>query len=203
MSLPPGAYSARFAAVDRDGRRGVVVRPLELPAIAGDALATSDLIVGALPAGGQTLTPSLEPHVDGKLAAYLELYATNAGQDRVTVTLEIAEGEASPALTSASLNISAGAKADWRVASGAVDAALLPGRYVARAAVRRDGVAVRTVSRPFVVDRSGTTIGAVVRASYGRANRPDAVATRREGADSRLRQRIRPGAGERGRTGRL
>jgi len=39
------------------------------------------------------------------------------------------------------------------IASGAVDPTLLPGRYVARASVRRDGVQVRAVSRPFVLEK--------------------------------------------------
>jgi hypothetical protein len=88
------------------------------------------------------------------VAAYLELYLPEADPGGLTVALEIAEGESSPALTTKMLNIDAGTQPDWRVASGLVDPFVLPGRYVARASIRRDGKNVRTVSRPFVVDRT-------------------------------------------------
>ena len=154
LTLPPGTYSVRLAAVDNEGRRGVVIRSLELPALTGGTLTTSDLIVGTMAGSdAQTLTPGVEPRVDGRVGAYLELYVPESDQGRLTVTLEIAEGEASPALTSAALNLTPGTQAGWRVASGAIDPAMLPGRYIARAAVRRDGVMVRTVSRPFVLAR--------------------------------------------------
>jgi hypothetical protein len=167
VDLKPGVYSVRLAVVDGDGRRGTASRRVELPAIAPDALTTSDLIVGTTAVDGGALHPSVEPHVDGRLAAYLELYLPDSEQGRLTATLEIAEGDGSPPLTTAVLNIGAGEQGNWRVASGAVDAALVPGRYVARAAVRRDGVQVRVVSRPFVLERSApaTATTAPVRAS--------------------------------------
>lgn len=150
LDLRPGSYSVRFAVVDRDGRRGMAVRRVELPAVTGDAMAMSDLIVGPLPIDGDALHPSVEPHVHGRVAVYLEVYSPGGP---VAVNLEIAEGESSPALTTAALNIGEGGLSTWRVASGAVDVSLLPGRYVARAAVRRDGQPTRVVSRPFVVER--------------------------------------------------
>ena len=153
LSLQPGVYTMRVAVVDSDGRRGTVVRRLELPAVMADAVTTSDLIVGALSADGGAMHPSVEPHVNGRIAAYLEVYQPNGDQGRLTVNLEIAEGEGSPPLTTAALNVGAGAQSNWQVASGAVDVTLLPGRYVARAAVRRDGVPLRVVSRPFVLER--------------------------------------------------
>jgi VWFA-related protein len=154
-TLRPGTYSIRFAVVDPAGHRGVVVRRVELPEPVATTLTTSDLIIGATTGGAPTLIPAVEPHVDARLAAYLELYAPDGQRGTVSVVLEIAEGEASPALIRAPLNIGAGAQPDWRVASGTVGAALLPGRYVARASVQLDGVPVRVVARPFVLDRAG------------------------------------------------
>ncbi len=152
ITLYPGIYSVRVGVVDADGRRGTAVRRLELPAATGE-LVTSDLIIGALGVEGGTIRPGVEPHVDGRIAAYVELYPPDEDQGALTVSLEIAEGIASPALATKALTIGAGAKPAWRIASGALDATLLPGKYVARAAVRRDGVTVRVVSRPFVLER--------------------------------------------------
>jgi hypothetical protein len=92
------------------------------------------------------------------VASYLELYLPNADPGGLTVALEIAEGEASPALATTTLNIGAGSQPDWRVASGIVDVGVLPGRYVARATVRREGKTVRTVSRPFVLEPTDPTV---------------------------------------------
>ena len=153
IDLQPGTYTLRVAVVDSRGRRGTAVGRVELPATSGTALSTSDLIVGSTPANGQTLRPRVEPHVDGRLAAYLELYPSDVDRGPVTVTLEIAEGDATPALTSAALNVGTAGSPGPRVASGSVDVNLVPGRYIARAAVKRDGVAVQTVLRPFILER--------------------------------------------------
>jgi VWFA-related protein len=154
LAIDPGVYSLRFGVVDPDGRRGTVVRRVELEPLPGEGLKTSDLIVGNAVAEGELLHPNVEPRVRGTVAAYLELYLPEADPGGLTVALEIAEGESSPALTTKMLNIDAGTQPDWRVASGLVDPFVLPGRYVARASIRRDGKNVRTVSRPFVVDRT-------------------------------------------------
>jgi hypothetical protein len=153
LTLPPGTYTVRFAAIDADGKRGVVLRGLELPAVGSETLTASDLIVGTMTGDAGTLHPSVEPHIDGRVGAYLEVYAAGEDPGRLSVTFEIAEGEGSPALTSAALNVTTGTEPGWRIASGAVDPTLLPGRYVARASIRRDGVQVRAVSRPFVLEK--------------------------------------------------
>jgi hypothetical protein len=80
------------------------------------------------------------------------LYLQDQDQGGYTATLDIAEGENTPALTSKTLNISQGAAPSWRVASGAVDAGMLPGRYVARVTLRRGSDTIRVLSRPFVLD---------------------------------------------------
>jgi VWFA-related protein len=158
LLIDPGAYSLRFGVVDPDGRRGTVIRRVELEPLPGEGLKTSDLVVGDVVAEGDVLHPSVEPRVRGQVASYLELYLPNADPGGLTVALEIAEGEASPALATTTLNIGAGSQPDWRVASGIVDVGVLPGRYVARATVRREGKTVRTVSRPFVLEPTDPTV---------------------------------------------
>jgi len=164
VDVPSGVFSVRFGVVDSGGRRGTAVRRVEVGAPAGRALATSDLIVGPPPRDGDTIHPSVEPRVDGRIAAYLELYPPDGG-GRMTVTLEIAEGESSPALKTASLNVGDGAQPSWRIASGAVDLPLPPGRYVARASVRRDDAGVLVVSRPFILEKGADVAAATERAS--------------------------------------
>lgn len=159
ITADPGVYALRVGVVDRDGRRGTVVHRVELPAIIRDEIGTSDLIVGTLPGNGQSLIANVEPQVTtGELAAYLELYLTDADRDRVTVTLELAEGESSPALAAEPLSLRPAEQPSWRVATGYVDVAATPGRYIARAIVRRDGVVVRTLSRAITIVRDPAVV---------------------------------------------
>ena len=79
LTADPGTYALRFAVVDKEGRRGTVVRRVELPKLAPNELETGDLIVGNLPAEGETLASRVEPQVTAsELAGYLELYGVTA-----------------------------------------------------------------------------------------------------------------------------
>jgi VWFA-related protein len=170
VSVDPGVYSLRFAAVDAEGRRGSVIRDVSAWKMTGEALATGDLIIGALPAGGQGLNAAVEPHVGTEqVAAYLELYSTSAaGFEGTTVQFEIADNADSPALTTLPAQLVAGKQATWRVASGALGGRFLPpGKYVARANIARGGKTVSVLSRPFVLEGSapGAAAPAVVAAA--------------------------------------
>jgi VWFA-related protein len=155
FALEPGAYTLRFGVVDAAGRRGTIMRQLELAPVARAGFATSDLVVGSVPRDGESMRPSVEPHVDDRrVAANLEMYLDGTDDRGVTATLEIAEGDSTPALTTAALTIVGGAQANWRIASGAVDADLLPGPYIARVIVRRGTQTLAVVQRPFVFERS-------------------------------------------------
>jgi VWFA-related protein len=159
LAVEPGSYSLRFGVIDKDGRRGTVVHRIELPRFDGVELPTSDLIVGNLPAEGESLTPRIEPQVTtSELAGYLELYLPEADRGRMSVVLEIAEGESSPALATETLTLRPGETPASQVATGFVTATMSPGRYVARAVVRRDGATVRTVSRPFAIVRDPAVV---------------------------------------------
>jgi hypothetical protein len=173
LAIDPGIYSLRFGVVDPDGRRGTVIRRVELEPLPGEGLKTSDLIIGNAVAQGELLHPSVEPRVRGDVAAYLELYLPDADPGGLTVDIEIAEGERTPALATTPLKFEDGSQPDWRVASGIVDVSVVPGKYVARATIQRDGKTVRTVSRPFVLER---TDASVPRATDRRAtDKPRAV----------------------------
>ena len=158
FSVGPGSYLLRFGVVDKDGHSGTVVHRLELPKFEKVDVPTSDLIVGNLPAEGETLTPRVEPQVTtSELAGYLELYLPEDARD-VSVSLEIAEGESSPALAASAMTIRPGETAASRVATGFVGIAMSPGRYLARAVVSRNGVALKTLSRPITIVRDPTVV---------------------------------------------
>src|SRR5688572_4353337 len=158
LSVAPGSYQLRFGVVDKDARRGTLVHHVELPAIADAEIQTSDLIVGNLPAEGETLVPRVEPQITtSELAGYLELYLPDKSVN-VTVSLEIAEGEASPALATQPLPLRPGEQASSQVAAGFVSATMTPGRYVARATISRNGVVVKTLSRPFTLVRDPAVV---------------------------------------------
>ena len=159
LSVLPGSYLLRFGAVGPDGRRGTLVHRVQLPVLADDEIQTSDLMVGNLPAEGETLRPSVEPQVTtSELAGYLELYLPDAPDADVTVTLDIAEGDASSALATQPMTVRPGETPGSRVASGFVPATMTPGRYVARATVSRSGVAVKTLSRPITIVRDPAVV---------------------------------------------
>jgi VWFA-related protein len=167
LSVAPGTYALRFAVVDKSGRRGTVVHRLELPKFETAEVSTGDLIVGNLPAEGEALSPQVEPQVTtSELAGYLELYlGQNVGG--VSVSLEIAEGASSPALATGAMALGPGETPTSTKATGFVATTMSPGRYLARAVVRRNGVTLKTLLRPITIVRDPTVVT--------RATRPKGV----------------------------
>ena len=154
--LDPGLYSLRFGAIDAEGRRGSVVRDVSAWKLDGDDLSMSDLVVGNLPESGQGLRPNVEPHVTtDTVAAYIEVYSSSAPTlERAGVVFEIAE-EDGPPLATVTGRWVPGGQPSSRVATAAVPArALPPGRYVARVQITRDGKAIGSLARPFVLERA-------------------------------------------------
>lgn len=159
LAVAPGNYQLRFGVVDGAGRRGTLVRRVELPALLPSEIQTSDLIVGNLPAEGETLSARVEALITAsELAGYLELYLPEAGAGEITVTLDIAEGDAAPALTTQKLTLRPGETPASRVATGFVPATMTAGRYVARATVKRDGNTVKTLTRPITIVRDPSVV---------------------------------------------
>ena len=159
LSVAAGTYMLRFGVVDKDGRRGAVVRRVDVAGTSGSEIASSDLIVGNRPAEGESLHPSVEPEISAsELAGYLEIYSSDADRDRLAVSLEIAEGEGSPALAAARLTMRRSDDASRQIATGFVEATMSPGRYLARATISRDGVALKTLSRPITIVRDPAVV---------------------------------------------
>ena len=154
LVIDPGTYTLRFGIVDRDGRRGSIVRELHVGMPETAALDTSDLFVGSLSAAGP-IRPAVEPRIlTGDVAFYLELYSPAGDGRDWLVEFEIGEGEQSPPLATTLANMGDGATAPWRIARGAIDTPLASGRYVARARIRRGETTVATLARPLVLERN-------------------------------------------------
>jgi VWFA-related protein len=154
LAVAPGQYHVRFGVVDAEGRRGSVVRDVHAWKTAGEAFTVGDLMVGSLN-GNQPLRPQVEPRVaDGRLAAYVELYAASpAAFADTTVIIEIADDQDGAALTAAPAQIVPARSDGSRIAQAIVGARMLPpGRYVARASITRGGKPAGILLRPFILD---------------------------------------------------
>lgn len=154
--VDPGTYSLRFGVVDAEGRRGGLSRRLSAWGTSGEEFAVGDLVVSREPEAGKGVVPGVEPHVEGNLAAFLELYAAQpATLERTTVTFEIADDQDAPTLLAVPGQMLATARQTTRVAQAFVGARQLPpGSYVMRATIVRDGKAAGLLIRPFVFDPS-------------------------------------------------
>jgi len=97
---------------------------------------------------------------DGELAAYVELYAAAAATfDTTEVSIEVADSEDGPALTSAPAQIMAPKENDVRLAQAVVMTRMLPpGRYVARAQITRGGKPAGALVRPFILEAPTSTL---------------------------------------------
>ncbi len=169
VSLPAGAYTLRFAAMDAAGRRGSVDHPITVGlrmthAALGDnatpeRLYFSDLLLG------QDVENRFQPRLQfpadaGTISALLELYGgPQSGIDRVMVEFDVRGLDGA---TRAATRI-APTKADGEFRSVAIAqlpvARLSPGSYELHAKVLVDGHAVGLVRRQLTI-----TAGAMARA---------------------------------------
>ena len=157
VAVDPGLYTLRFGVVDAEGRRGSVIRDVVAWKMTGEEFASGDLVIGNLPPAGEGLRAAVEPYITtDSLAMVIELYSTaDAFWNQANVAFEIAEDESAPALATLTPRLAPGRQASWRTASGLLGAAAIPpGRYVARAQIRRDGKLVGLLVRPFVLERT-------------------------------------------------
>ena len=154
IDLPPGKYRLKLAVVDKDGRKGSVDHSFEASLSGaggvevGDLLLTPPITSGQ---GGVRLTAA--PIVEGRaLDAYVELYG--AGRPGATkVTVEVADTDTSPVLTTVVAPVSEGRDKSRLVAEAPLPLGLLPpGTYTARAVITSGGGSVKR-ARQFRVSR--------------------------------------------------
>ena len=151
--VDPGVYRIKIAAVDAEGRRGSVEHVVNAWQMDGEPFAVGDLLLADTPNDG-SLLPGVVVQLDsGQLGAYTEMYSTDPAKlQGIDVTIEVADDEDGPALTSGPARV--------RVAEGGLRAsaqsilpanALPPGPYLARAVFSDGGRTIGKLVRPFVV----------------------------------------------------
>jgi VWFA-related protein len=153
MSLKPGEYTLRLAALDHEGRAGSVHHTVDarLNRVAGNDVQASDLIISSeVGEGGAPRPIPTGMHYSETMYSIIELVGEDmarVGNSRVSV--QIAESEAGPAL------VTADAQPIPRSPNQRAYAALLklgvlpPGEYVARAMVSVPGQPDATITRAF------------------------------------------------------
>ena len=182
LSVDPGKYRFRIAAIDLAGNSGSVEREVQAWQTAGQEFALGDLMLAGVKdtRGGTIRPPVLLKVDDGQVATFTELYTSKPGSlDDAKVTFEIAEDADAPMLKS---DVAAyRARTDGTSAQAAAIlpvGALPPGRYVVRAMITNSGKVVGKLVRPFVLlpnSAAGAKTGTTAKAA-GTTNATDAAA---------------------------
>ena len=150
--LVPGQYRMRVAAVDADGRPGVVDLPLAVGLRAGGSLQFSDLMLGVADASGRVQARSTVPQ-GRTLAGLFELMSADpALLDRARAVIEIAAVGSAEPLKRFVMGARPGAAATIQLHQVQIaTAGLAAGRYVASVTPLVDDQPAGRVSRIFEV----------------------------------------------------
>ncbi|MCX6543147.1 MAG: hypothetical protein NTV05_01895 [Acidobacteria bacterium] len=143
MTVPPGTYRLRVAAIDKAGRPGAAEDVVEVHLIPVGPLSLGSLMLGVSRDGG--VGPRLEFGSEPAAIASFDIYGGPAGM-RLSSRLEVARDPDGPALVAVPLALTRAGESRV-VATGAVPlGALPPGDYVVRGIVRlEDGTTGRVV----------------------------------------------------------
>ena len=161
IAADPGRYTLKFVVVDDANRRGSVERVVNASLAKAGPIQATDLLVAEAQGGknDSSLAPAVSTDFKGDtLHGYLELFADAPEVlDMASVTLEVAQTAASPALERTPVQLQTPKDdAKCRIAGASVGISSLPsGDYVARAVIALGGKTVGQVLRPFRVARSG------------------------------------------------
>lgn len=150
VTVSPGPYTLRVAAVDSTGRAGSVERRFVAHLHGGGAIGMSDLTLTDTPAG-HPLRPVIARTGADRLGAVLEIYSPPGTEPRaLDVRVELrAEGADAPAITAPAALTRIGASS-WRARAELDAGKLAPGIYVVTARVDTAGARVEQVEREFV-----------------------------------------------------
>jgi VWFA-related protein len=155
LTVEPGSYRLRFAAIDGAGNRGSLEHDVRVWQMAGDKVVVGDLMLGrAGPGSGRALRPVVNTRIDnGQLAVYTEFYSNRPETlEEVDVVMEIAAEETGPALMREEGIVMPRAEGAGRQASALMHVGELEtGRYFARAVVSARGQVVGRTVRPFTI----------------------------------------------------
>lgn len=153
--LGPGSYLLRLAAIQGQGRRGVVEHRFVVGPRAAGEPAPSDLLLfdGGRPADG-SLTPVPDGLVSGsRLGLHVKIQGA-AMRDGTRVRMAVARDLEAPPLVEGDGQVSVEASSGHALFDATLDVAgLPPGDYVARAVVTGPGREPTIVLRPFRLQR--------------------------------------------------
>jgi VWFA-related protein len=152
MTVAPGDYLLKFAAIDAKGRVGSVFHNIDARLAATGGVSTSDLLL--VDPSRRADTGVLLPIADGRvvglsIGAYLEVYGETA-RSQPAVSVEIADRPNGKPLVGATLPVAVRETGTRWSAEGVLDLSLLPpGQYVASAVVTDGDQRLAAVTRPF------------------------------------------------------
>lgn len=149
--LLPGKQRLRFAAIDADGRAGVVDVPLAVGLRVTHDLQLSDLIVGAV-VGGR-FQPGTRVQAGAPLAAMIEVLSSDPARLATTrVALEVTPDGAAEPVQRVLMAARTGIADTILINEAQINTARLsPGRYVATATTLIANEPVGKVTRPFEI----------------------------------------------------
>jgi VWFA-related protein len=161
MTVVPGDYVVKFAALDARGRLGSVFHNIDARLPASDGVSTSDVLL--IDPSRRTGAGELLPIADGRvlglsLGAYLEIYA-EASRSQPEVSMEVAERPTATSLVTSSLPVTVKETGRRWAAEGILDLSLVPpGSYVVSLVVADGERRLAAVSRPIRLEpRAGAT----------------------------------------------
>jgi hypothetical protein len=145
LTVAPGRYRMRIAAIDSSGRLGLIDDRIEAELPKAGAFQISGLALGV--PGGDGFTPRLQFSSETAAVAYLELYGAGEGA-RVGALFEVARTTNGPALSTVKGTF-APTREDWKfgITADIPLAGLTPGDYVVRAIVGGSGQPAARVIR--------------------------------------------------------
>jgi hypothetical protein len=156
ITVEPGVYTLRFAAIDVAGNRGSIEHEVRVFQMATENVAVGDLMLGRVQAGSNgALRPVVMARIEnGRLAAFTEFYSNRKELlDTVSVVIEVASDESGPALLREQGVVGRRVEGAGRQASALLPVATLqPGKYFARAIVSAAGQVVGKIARPFTIE---------------------------------------------------
>jgi VWFA-related protein len=149
VSVPPGRYKLKVAAIDPTGRQGSLERSVDAQLHSAGAAGLSDLALSDTEPG-RALRPVVATTTADRLGAVLEIYGPVGWKpERLAVRVEVKAVNAPDAVITVPARISAVSGSSWRARAELALGNLSPGSYVATAHVALPDGAVRKIEREF------------------------------------------------------
>lgn len=149
VTVPPGRYTLRVAAIDAAGRAGSVEHRFVAALHGTGAAGLSDLVLTES-GPGEALRPVIARVQAARLGAVLEIYgAPGSVPEHLDVRLEVRAPGGTESLLTTPAEIKAVSTSTWRARADLDIAALPSGRYVVTAHVEQAGTPLARVERGF------------------------------------------------------